>query len=142
MGNNADREREDRRLDLGLHNAPRSTTYTIDQRKARKGRTVRWHQETVHKQRHTAIPMIRPIDPPNLWTLIRTDTYLICWAISEIPRLSHAAPERHSSRYSVHAGTPPEREWYFLLFNTLVGWFPELTPVRSQVVGSQLATLE
>jgi len=39
----------DRRLDLGLQDAPRSTTYTTDQTKARKGRIVRWHQETVHK---------------------------------------------------------------------------------------------
>jgi len=39
----------DRRLDLGLQDAPRSTTYTNDQTNAQKGRIVRWHQETVHK---------------------------------------------------------------------------------------------
>jgi len=41
-----------------------------DQTKAQKGRIVRWHQKTVHKQRHTVVPMIRPTDPPDLWTLI------------------------------------------------------------------------
>src|SRR5712675_1415217 len=124
MGNNADREREDRRLDLGLHNAPRSTTYTIDQRKARKGRTVRWHQETVHKQRHTAVPMIRPTDPPDLRSLIQTDTYLICWVISEIPRISHAAPEWYSLRYSVHAGTLQSASGIFCIFSSTHGPVP------------------
>src|SRR5712671_7626451 len=32
--------------------------------------------------------------------------------------------------------------WYFLLFSTNVGWFPELTPVRSQTTESWLSTLE
>src|SRR5712671_4028306 len=81
-----------RRLDLGLQDASRSTTYTTDQTKARKGRTVRWHQKTVRKRRHTAIPTIRPTDPLDLRTLIRTSTYLICWAISEDPQ----AFPRHS----------------------------------------------
>ena len=31
---------------------------------------------------------------------------------------------------------------YFLLFNTLVGQFPELTPVRSQTTKSWLSTLD
>jgi len=47
--NRRDRDRRDERLDLGLQDAPRSTTYTYISDKARKGRTVRWHQETVHK---------------------------------------------------------------------------------------------
>ena len=107
---------KDRRLDLGLQDAPRSTTYTTDQTKARKGRTVRWHQETVHKRRHTAVPTIRPTNPPNLRTLIQTNTYLISRAISKIPRLSHATPERHSSRYSVHAGTLQSESGIFCAF--------------------------
>jgi len=37
--------RYNRRLDLGLQNTPRSTTYTIDQTNAQKGCIVRWHQE-------------------------------------------------------------------------------------------------
>src|SRR5712671_3998996 len=46
-----------------------------------------------------------------------------------------------SSRYSVLAGSPRCAR-YFLLFNNKRGPVPKLTPVRSQVVGSQLATLE
>src|SRR5712675_839761 len=91
---------------------------------AQRGCTVRWHQETVHKQRHTAVPMIRPTDPPDLRTLIRTGTYLICWAISKIPRLSHAAPERHSSRYSVHAGTFQSTSGIFCIFSSKHGPVP------------------
>src|SRR5712671_4903054 len=86
--------------------------------------------------------MIRPTDPPDLRTLIRTGTYLICWVISEIPRLSHAAPEWHSSRYSVHTGTLQSASSIFCFLVPNVGQFPELTPVRSQVVESGLSTLE
>src|SRR5712672_4338872 len=49
--------------------------------------------------------VIWPTDLSDLRALIRTITYLICWAISEIPRLSHTTPEWQSSRYSVYAGT-------------------------------------
>src|SRR5882757_5577350 len=86
--------------------------------------------------------MIRPTDPPDLWSLIRRNTYLICWAISEIPRLSHATPERHSLRYSVHAGTLQSASGIFCVLVTNMGQFPELTPVRSQAIRLQLATLE
>ena len=133
---------EDRRLDLGLQDAPRSTICTRDQLKAQKGRTVRWHQESVHKQRHTAVPMIWLTDPPDLRSLIRTGTYLICWAISEIPRLSHATPEQHSSRYSVHAGTLQSASGIFCILVSNMGQFPELTPVCSQAIRLQLTTLE
>ena len=127
---------------MGLQDAPRSTIYTTDQTKARKGCIVRWHQETVHKRRHTAVPMIWLTDPPDLWTLIRTGTYLICWAISEIPRLSHAAPEWHFSRYSVHAGTLQSASGIFCILVPNMGRFPELTPVHSQTIESWSATLE
>jgi len=50
MGRDGQRWTEmDRRLDLGLQDAPRSTIYTRDQANAQKRRIVRWHQETVHK---------------------------------------------------------------------------------------------
>jgi len=77
-----------------------------------------------------------------IWTLIRSDTYLICWAISEIPRLSHAAPERHSSRYSVHTGTLQSVSGIFCILTSNGGRFPELTPVHSQAIESWLSTLE
>src|SRR5712671_6894937 len=78
---------------------------------------------------------IQTADPPDLRSLIRGDTYLICWAISEIPRLSHAAPQRRSSRYSVHAGTLRNASGIFCAFQfQTMGRFPELTPVRSQVI--------
>src|SRR5712671_8238073 len=86
--------------------------------------------------------MIRPTDPPDLQTLIRTSTYLICWAISEIPRLSHATPEQHSSRYSVHAGTLQSASGIFCILVSNMGRFPELTPVRSQATELWLSTLE
>src|SRR5712672_337090 len=86
--------------------------------------------------------MVRPTDPPDLRTLIRTSTYLICWAISEIPRLSHATPERHSSRYSVHAGTLQSASGIFCILVSNMGRFPELTPVCSQATESWLSTLE
>src|SRR5882757_7261822 len=86
--------------------------------------------------------MIRPTDPPDLQTLIRTGTYLICWAISEIPRLSHATPERHSSRYSVHAGTLQSASGIFCILVPNMGRFPELTPVRSQTIEPWFTTLE
>jgi len=54
-----------------------------------------------------------------------------------LPRYSKAT----SSRYSVPAGSLRCTR-HFLLFNNKRGPVPELTPVRSQVVGSQLATLE
>jgi len=127
---------------LGLQDAPRSTTYTTDQTKVRKRRIVRWHQETVHKWRHTAVPMIRTTGPSDLRALIGTGTYLICWAISEIPRLSHTTPEWHSSRYSVHAGTLQSMSGIFCILVPNMGRFPELTPVRSQTIESWSATLE
>src|SRR5882757_3672618 len=86
--------------------------------------------------------MIQPTDPFDLRTLIRSDTYLICWAISEIPRLSHTAPERHSLRYSVHAGTLQSASGIFCILVPNVGRFPELTPVRSQTKRPWFATLE
>src|SRR5712672_2340922 len=86
--------------------------------------------------------MIRLTDPFDLRTLIRSDTYLICWVISKIPRLSHAAPERHSSRYSVYTGTPQSASGIFCILTSNRGWFPELTPVRSQAIESWLSTLE
>jgi len=86
--------------------------------------------------------MIWPTDPFDLRTLIRSDTYLICWAISEIPRLSHATPERHSSRYSVHAGTLQNASGIFCILVPNMGRFPELTPVRSQTIEPWFATLE
>src|SRR5882757_6095760 len=86
--------------------------------------------------------MIWPTDPPDLRTLIRMGTYLICWAISKIPRLSHATPERHSSRYSVLAGTLQSASGIFCILVSNMGWFPELTPVRSQATESWLSTLE
>ena len=86
--------------------------------------------------------MIRPTDPPDLRTLIRMGTYLICWAISEIPRLSHTAPEQHSSRYSVHAGTLQGDNGIFCILVANMGRFPELTPVRSQTMEPWFATLE
>src|SRR5712671_4825727 len=86
--------------------------------------------------------MIRLTDPSDLRTLIRSDTYLSCWAISEIPRLSHAAPEQHSSRYSVHAGTLQSTSGIFCILVSNMGRFPELTPVRSQATESWLSTLE
>src|SRR5712671_3500301 len=45
--------------------------------------------------KHIAVPEIWLADPPDLWSLIRSITYLITRVISEIPRLSHAAPEQH-----------------------------------------------
>src|SRR5712672_4245305 len=86
--------------------------------------------------------MILPTYPPDLRTLIRTSTYLICWAISEIPRLSHATPEWHSSRYSVHAGTLQSASGIFCILVPNMGQFPELTPVRSQTTEPWFATLE
>src|SRR5882672_2005999 len=86
--------------------------------------------------------MIRPTDPPDLRTLIRTSAYLICWVISEIPRLSHATPEWHSSRYSVHAGTLQSVSGIFCILVRNMGQFPELTPVHSQTIESWFATLE
>src|SRR5712671_6455420 len=86
--------------------------------------------------------MIRPTDPLDLRSLIRTSTYLICWAISEIPRLSHAAPGRHSSRYSVRAGTLRSANGIFCILASNMGRFPELTPVRSQTIEPWFATLE
>src|SRR5712671_7531369 len=87
--------------------------------------------------------MIRPTDPPDLRTLIRTSAYLICWVVSEIPRLSHATPERHSSRYSVRAGTLQSASGVFCTFLVPnMGRFPELTPVRSQTIEPWFATLE
>jgi len=127
---------------LGLQDAPRSTIYTTDQAKAQKGCTVRWYQETVHKRRHTTVPTTRLTDPPDLQTLIRTGTYLICWAISKIPRLSHATLEQHSSRYSVHTGTLQNTSGIFYILVPNVGWFPELTPVRNQTTEPWFATLE
>jgi|SRR5712671_4036737 len=85
--------------------------------------------------------MTRPTDPSDLRSLIRAGTYLICWAISEIPRFSHAAPEWHSSRYSVCAGTLQSASGIFCILVPSMGWFPELTPVRSQVTESWLSTL-
>src|SRR5712671_4775507 len=85
--------------------------------------------------------MIQPTDPFDLRTLIRLDTYLICWAIPEVPRLSHTAPEWHSSRYSVHAGTLQSVSGIFYILVSSMGWFPELTPVRSQAIELWLSTL-
>src|SRR5712671_1227858 len=86
--------------------------------------------------------MIWPTDPLDLRSLIRTSTYLICWAISEIPRLSHAAPGRHSSRYSVRAGTLRSANGIFCILASNMGRFPELTPVHSQTIEPWFATLE
>ena len=86
--------------------------------------------------------MIWLTDSPDLQTLIQAGTYLICWMISEIPRLSHAAPEWHSSKYSVYVETLQSMSSIFSILVTNIGRFPELTPVRSQAIESWLATLE
>src|SRR5712671_4110662 len=70
--------------------------------------------------------MVRPTDPLDLRTLIRMGTYLICWTISEIPRFSHATPEQHSLRYSVHAGTLQSASGIFCIFSSKHG--PVLSP--------------
>src|SRR5712671_3991326 len=79
--------------------------------------------------------MIQPTDPFDLRTLIRSDTYLICWAISEISRLSHTAPERHSLRYSVHAGTLQSASSIFCVLIQTVGQFVTLLRALRPDVG-------
>src|SRR5712672_4110710 len=72
--------------------------------------------------------MIQPTDPPDLWTLIRMNTYLICWVITEIPRLSHAAPEQYASRYSVHTGTLQSASSIFCILVLNIGPVPKTYP--------------
>jgi len=52
-------------------------------------------------------------------------------AISEIPELSHSIQDRRP-RHSKHPSPLAMPAVFPLLFNTKVGRFPELTPVRSQ----------
>src|SRR5712675_744184 len=67
--------------------------------------------------------------------------YLIVWAISEIPGLSRATPKRHP-RGTLSPQGPLDAHGIFCIFSTKRGPVPKLTPVRSQVVGLRLATLE
>ena len=62
-------------------------------------------------------------------------------AISEIPGLSHAAPER-PPRGTLSPQGPLDVRSIFCFLVPNVGWFPELTPVRSQAIELWLTTLE
>jgi len=86
--------------------------------------------------------MAWPTDPPDLWTLIRTDTYLICWAISEIPRLSPRCSRAALLEVLCPRRTLQNASGIFFILVPNMGRFPELTPVRSQTVESWFATLE
>src|SRR5712671_3284926 len=74
---------------------------------------------------------IRPIGQPDHQSINKRKRTFVTRAISEIPELSHGIQDRRPrhSKYSSLLAMPA----VFSAFSiTLVGQFPELTPVRSQ----------
>src|SRR5712671_6792679 len=71
---------------------------------------------------------------------IRKRTF-VTRAIPEIPELSHSIQDRRP-RHSKHPSLLVMPVVFSVLFNTLVGQFPELTPVRSQTTKSWFSTLD
>jgi len=125
----------DRRLDLGLQSAPRSTNIQGNRRKIKHMMASRnvWKGKA-----HSS-----PRDPASRssWSPVPNPIYHLSYHPGDLqdPQAFLHCSRTASSRYSVPAG-PSRGAWHFLLLVSNMGQFSELTLVRRQTTKVWLPT--